>query len=131
MKHSKWIALAIYLGIITVCFMPWTYYPDLHKSFNGFYSENNVYGKPGKFFVALSLICISTLFVNKVWARFTQLFFAGLMLAYTFYVYRLFTASYNVVMVPQKLAGIYLLLSLSVLSFLIAMFPEMKVGKKE
>ena len=36
MKYSKWIGLVIYILLIVVCFLPWTYHADLDKYFNGF-----------------------------------------------------------------------------------------------
>ena len=78
MKYSKWIGLVIYILLIVVCFLPWTYHADLDKYFNGFFSQKDVYGKPGKFFVIFSVICIVLIFVEKVWAKFMHLFFAGI-----------------------------------------------------
>ncbi len=128
MKYSKWIGLGIYTGLILVCFVPWTYHADLNKYFNGFYSEKDVYGKPGKFFIIFSLFCITMLFVDTVWAKFVHIFFAGIILAYALKTYHLFTSSYNAY-TPEKQVGIYLLLILSILSFTISLFPDMKIRK--
>jgi hypothetical protein len=113
------------MALIAVCFMPWTYHADVDSFFNGFYSEKNVYGKPGKFFIIFSVICIATLFINKVWARMTHLFTSGLIVAYALKTYHLYTSSYNLY-TPQKQWGIYALVILSVLSFVMAMLPEEK-----
>ena len=126
MKYSKWIGLVIYILLIVVCFLPWTYHADLDKYFNGFFSQKDVYGKPGKFFVIFSVICIVLIFVEKVWAKFMHLFFAGIIIAYALKTYHLFTSSYNAY-TPEKQMGIYLLIILSIFSFLIALFPDMKL----
>ncbi|MEI8052308.1 MAG: hypothetical protein WCH52_01065 [Bacteroidota bacterium] len=126
MKYSKWIGVLIYFSLIGVCFMPWTYHADLNKFFNGFFSQNDVYGKPGKFFIIFSCICILLIFIPKLWAKFSHLFFAGVIMAYALKTYHLFTSSYNAY-TPEKLPGIYLVVLLSVLSFVIALFPENKV----
>ena len=126
MKYSKWIGLVIYILLIVVCFLPWTYHADLDKYFNGFFSQMDVYGKPGKFFVIFSVICIVLIFVEKVWAKFMHLFFAGIIIAYALKTYHLFTSSYNAY-TPEKQMGIYLLIILSIFSFLIALFPDMKL----
>ena len=128
MKYSKWIGLIIYILLIIVCFLPWTYHDDLHKYFNGFFSEKDVYGKPGKFFIIFSSLSILFMFINKLWAKFAHLFFAGLIVAYALKTYHLFTSSYNAYQ-PVKQYGIYALVLLSVLSFLIALFPDMKIER--
>ena len=118
----------IYILIGVVCFMPWTYHADLDKYFTGFFSQNNVYGKPGKFFIFLSVCSMCCLLIDRVWAKFTHIFFAGVLLAYALKTYHLFTSSYNAY-APEKQLGIYALLVLSILSFLIALFPDMKIKK--
>ena len=128
MKHSKWIGLVIYIGLISICFMPWTYHADLGKYFTGFFSEKNIYGKPGKFFIIFSVICVLMMFVEKVWAKFIHIFFAGVILAYALKTYHLYTSSYNAYS-PEKQPGIYLLLLLSILSFAISLFPDFKIKK--
>ena len=129
MKYGKWVGLGIYIFLIVVCFMPWTYHADLGKYFTGFFSEKDVYGKPGKFFIIFSVIAVIAMFIDKVWAKFTHIFFAGVILAYALKTYHLFTSSYNAYS-PEKQPGIYLLLILSILSFAVSLFPDMKIKKK-
>lgn len=128
MKNSRWIAITIYVALMAVCFVPWTYHADVQHYFNGFYSEKNIYGKPGKFFILFSLICVIMLFVPKLWAKMTHLFTAGLLMAYALKTYHLYTSSYNLY-TPQKQWGIYALVLLSVFSFVISMLPEDKKVK--
>ena len=51
MKYSQWIGIAAAIMLVIAGFLPWTYHPDLNKNFTGFFTENNVYGKPGNVFV--------------------------------------------------------------------------------
>ena len=129
MKYSKWAGVIIYIMLIGVCFMPWTYHADLNVYFNGFFSQNNVYGKPGKYFIIFSLICMVLIFIPKGWAKFTHLFFAGIIMAYALKTYHLFASSYNAYS-PEKQPGIYALVLLTILSFAIALLPDMKLKKK-
>lgn len=129
MKFSKWIGLAVYAMLIGVCFMPWTYHADLGKYFNGFFSQNDIYGKPGKFIIFFSLVCIATMLIPKIWAKFIHIFFAGFILAYALKTYHLFTSSYNAY-TPEKQTGIYLLVAFSILSFLISLFPNVKIDEQ-
>jgi hypothetical protein len=128
MKHAKWIGLIVYLMLIGVCFLPWTYHADLGKNFTGFFSEKDVYGKPGKFIIIFSLISVAMIFIQQVWAKFVHLFFAGFLMAYALKSYHLYTSSYNAY-TPEKQFGIYALVLLSVASFIVALFPEMKLKK--
>ena len=130
MKYSKSIGIAIYFLLIGVCFMPWTYHADLGKYFNGFFSQNDVYGKPGKFIIFFSLVCVITMLIPKIWAKFVHIFFAGFILAYALKTYHLFTSSYNAYS-PEKQPGIYLLVILAILSFGIALFPNVKLGDEK
>ena len=45
MRYSRWIGLAACITLIIACFLPWTYYADIQKTFTGFFSEKNMYGK--------------------------------------------------------------------------------------
>ncbi|WP_431209235.1 hypothetical protein ACQ86N_23880 [Puia sp. P3] len=58
MKYSQLIGVVAALVLIGACWMPWAYYPDLNKSFTGFFSELNRYGKPGKVIVFFSVVSI-------------------------------------------------------------------------
>jgi hypothetical protein len=69
------------------------------------------------------------MFIPKVWAKFTHLFFAGIIMAYALKTYHLFTSSYNAY-APEKQPGIYALVGLTILSFVIALLPDMKLKKK-
>ncbi len=130
MRYTKIIGLLIYLLLIAVCFLPWTYHADLHKNFTGFFSENNIYGKPGKFFTIFSIVCILCIGIDKVWVKFTHLFFAGVIVAYALKTYHLYTSSYNAYS-PEKLPGIYFLMILSILSLIIAVFPDLKIKQNK
>lgn len=126
MKYSKWIGMAACLFMIWTCFIPWTYHADVQKNFTGFFSQNNTYGSPGKYFIAFSVISILLLFIQQVWAKRVHLFVAGIMVAYALKTYVLFTSCYNAYC-PEKKAGIYLVVVLSLIILLVALMPDMKV----
>jgi uncharacterized membrane protein len=95
MKYYKVIGLLACIALVVSCFLPWAYYPDLNKSFTGFFTEQNIYGKPGivfSFFAAVSVILV---FINKIWAKRTLIFFAALNLGYLLKTYVIFTACYK------------------------------------
>jgi hypothetical protein len=123
MKYSKWIGLAAALFLMVVCFMPWTYHADIQKTFTGFFSEKGMYGKPGKFFIFFSIISILLLMIPRVWSKRTLLFVSALMVAYSIKTYILYTSCYNAYC-PDKQAGIYLVLILSIVIFGSAIFSD-------
>lgn len=122
MKFSKWIGIGACMMLIAVCFMPWTYHADIQKRFTGFFSQNDTYGKPGKFIIFFCIISIILFLVEKIWAKRTQLFVSGLMIAYTIKTYILYSSCYNAYC-PDKKLGIYLVLLLPILIFTLALFP--------
>lgn len=127
MKYSKWIGLAAALLLIMVCFMPWTYHADVQKNFTGFFSQNDAYGKPGKFLIFFSVVAALLVLTPRVWAKRTNLFVTGIMMAYAIKTYILYTSCYNAYC-PDKKAGIYLVVGLSVVQFVMSLFPDMTIN---
>lgn len=126
MKYSQWIgiAAAVLLGI--ACFLPWTYHPDVHKTFTGFFSEQNVYGKPGKLLIALGVPAIVFFAIPRVWAKRWNLLVTALLVAFAIRSFLIFSGCYNGIC-PSRQAGIWLMLICSVLMLLMAVFPDVKV----
>jgi hypothetical protein len=129
MKYSKWIGLAAALLLIVVCYLPWTYHADIQKTFTGFFSEKGMYGKPGKFYVFFSILCIVLLLTPRVWAKRMLLFASALMVAYAIKTYILYTSCYNAYC-PEKKMGIYLVVILSISQFIAAIFSDIPTMKK-
>lgn len=129
MKYSKLIGALAGIGLIVICFMPWTYHADVGKNFTGFFSEKGTYGKPGNAFVLFTVIFLSMTFISKVWAKRINLFVTAIMVAYAIKTYILFTSCYNAYC-PEKKPGIYLVLIFSFILLLAAVFPELKIDKK-
>ena len=122
-KITGFIACAL---LVISCFLPWAYYPDLHTSFTGFYSEQGIYGKPAKVFIFFALCCLAFILIDKVWAKRTCIFFAAFNMGYLIKTYVLFTSCYNTIC-PQKQYGLYLLILSSVILMIVSVFPNMKL----
>lgn len=118
------------VALIAVCFMPWTYHADLQKTFTGFFSEKDAYGKPGKFITFFCLASFFLILARKVWAQRVLLFVAGTLMAYSIKTYILYTSCYNAYC-PDKKAGIYLLLVLAIIIFASALFSDIKISSVE
>ena len=129
-KILYWIGLAACVTLIIACFIPWTYYPDINKTFTGFFSEQNEYGKPGMFLVPLAIIIFIFMLLPKVWAKRSNLFIAALQVGYAIKTYILFTTCYNTYC-PEKRTGIYLMLFSVIVIMIAAIFPYMKIKDSE
>ena len=112
--------------LIAVCFMPWTYHADVQKNFTGFFSQNDAYGKPGRYFVFFSILVFILISLQKIWAQRVHLFIAGIMIAYALKTYILYTSCYNAYC-PEKRIGIFLVVFLSVVIFASSLFSDIKI----
>ncbi|MEO6456211.1 MAG: hypothetical protein ABIN97_19195 [Ginsengibacter sp.] len=132
MKYSKWIGLTACITLSIACFMPWAYYADINKTFTGFFSQNGVYGKPGKFLVFFAVASGILILLPKIWAKRIHLFLSALFTGYAVKSYILFTSCYNT-FCPEKQFGIYLMMISCFLILIVAILPDMKisVGKKD
>ena len=128
-KYLYWLGIAACIMLIVSCFLPWVYYADLNQTFTGFYSYKNEYGKPGKLLVLLGTITFIFMLLPKLWAKRANLFICALALAYAVKTYILFSSCYNNYC-PQKLFGLYLMLSCTVLMLLASVFPKLKIADK-
>ncbi|MEI9934845.1 MAG: hypothetical protein WDM71_08340 [Ferruginibacter sp.] len=128
-KIFHWIGLAACITLIVCCFLPWTYYADIDKTFTGFFSEQNEYGKPGVFLVALATISFIFILLPKLWAKRANLFLCALCVGYSIKTYILCTSCYNT-FCPEKKAGIYIMLFSTFAMMLSAVFPDFKLEEK-
>ena len=129
LKILKWIGFAACVVLIIACFLPWTYHADINKTFTGFFSEQNIYGRPGKFLTFYAIASAVLILLQKVWAKRVHLFFAALTLGYAIKTYILFTSCYNAYC-PDKKIGIYLMMICCVVILVAAIFPDMKAPTK-
>ena len=130
MKYSQWIGIVAALLLIGACYLPWAYFPDLHKAFTGFFSENNAYGRPGKIFIFFSGIAIILFLIPRIWAKRTNIFIGAIILAFAIKSYILYTACYRGIC-PEKRAGIFLVLLGAVLIVAAAVSPNVQLKEKK
>jgi len=129
MKYSQWIGIAAAIILVIAGFLPWTYHPDLNKNFTGFFSENNVYGKPGYVFVIMSIITIVFFAIQRVWAKRWNMFICALVLSYAIKSFIMFSGCYRGIC-PDKLAGLWIMLASAVLMMVMALFPDIKLKEE-
>ena len=130
MKYSQWIGIVAALLLIEACFMPWAYFPDLGKNFTGFFSEKNIYGRPGKVLIFFSAAEILLFAIPRVWAKRANIFVAALTIAFAIKSYILYSSCYGGVC-PDKRAGIFLMLGSAAITLVAALLPDLPVRTEE
>jgi hypothetical protein len=125
MKYSKYVGIIAALLMVAACFMPWTYYPDLGKTFNGFFSQENAYGKPGVLLSFLAAVAIILFVIPRVWAKYWNIFFSAICFTYAIKSFVLFAGCYPKGC-PEKLPGIWIMIAGASIVLLSSLFPEMK-----
>ena len=132
MKFYKWAGIAAAIILIIFCFLPWTYHADIDKTFTGFFSEKNKYGKPGKYLTFFGLLSLVFFITGKTWSNRILLFLSGIMVAYAIKTYILFTSCYNAYC-PEKKPGIYIMLICCVVILIasIASYSPRSAGSSE
>lgn len=132
LKVLSWLGLAACMALIIACFLPWAHYNDpsipdeTQRTFTGFFSYKNYYGKPGKLIIALTVVIFVFMIIPRVWAKRTNLFLAALLLAYAITCYIRFGSCYNN-LCPERLSGLYLMLTSAIIVLIAAMFPKGKL----
>jgi hypothetical protein len=130
MKYSQWIGIAAALLLIAACFMPWAYFPDLGKDFTGFFSEKNIYGRPGKVLIFFSVVEILLFAVPRVWAKRANIFVTVLAIAFAIKSYILYTSCYGGIC-PDKRVGVFVVLGSAIITLLAALLPDLPVRTEE
>ena len=125
MKYSQQIGIAAIVLLVGSCFFNWTWHPDLNKFFTGFFSERQIYGKPGYVFIVLGLITIVLFLVPRIWAKRWNFAISAIMLAYAIKTFILYTGCYNGIC-PVKQPAIWIMLLASLLTLVMAVLPGTK-----
>ena len=130
LKILHWVGLLACITLIISCWLPWTYYADDHilneadRTFTGFYSFQNNYGKPGKMLVFTGVFSILLIILPKIWAKRTNLFVCALGVGYSIKTYILYVSCYNAYC-PDKKWGIYLMLYSTIAMLIASAFPNL------
>lgn len=125
-KLLHWLGLVACIGLVISCFLPWVYFGDINQQFNGFYSYQNYYGKPGKFLVIMAVFSFVLFLLSKVWAKRTNLFVCALLVAYSIKSFILFSSCYNNYC-PQKMIGLYIMIGCAFLMLISSVFPDLRL----
>ena len=131
-KIIHWLGVSACIVLIISCFLPWANYNDgtIRESFNGFYSHNNFYGKPGWFLVISGVVILIFMILPAIWAKRANLFISALVVGYCIKTYIVFASCYNNYC-PVKQAGIYWMLISSVIILVASIFPDLGSTRKK
>ena len=129
------LGLLACISLIASCFLPWTYYADVHipgalRTFTGFITYHNQYGRPGKLLTLIAVITFAFMLLPKIWAKRANLFIAALGVGYAIKTYILYTSCYNAYC-PEKKAGIFIMMASVSIILIAAAFPDIKLNEKK
>lgn len=126
MKYSQIIGIAASLALIAVCYQPWSYIESRNIIVTGLHATGTNFGRPGLINLILN-VAITLLFILPyVWAKRLNVLIAALNVAWSIRNFLLLSACSGGEC-PQKRAGLYLLVSLSVIVQLITFFPRINI----
>lgn len=131
MKHSQTLGLLAALLLIGACFLPWIEIPNLHKTLtgiNGRVNENITFGKPVILHSFFCVIAIILFWVDRVWAKRTNIFICFLNITWAIKNYILFSVCRPEC--PTVKIGLYAILLLAILMQIMALLPTTKVNQK-
>lgn len=130
LKILHWVGIAACILMIVSCFLPWAYYPVINETFTGFnakiFPNGTYYGKPGHTIVVMGVIIIALMLIPKIWAKRTNLFLAGFLLAYVLSKCYIFTHSLFDGEVVKR-AGVFLVGISASLIMLSSLFPDIQL----
>lgn len=130
------IGLLACILLVASCFLPWMYYADPHiateaqRTFTGFSTYQNQYGKPGKLLSLIAVIIFVFMLLPKIWAKRANLFIAALGIGYAVKTYVLFTSCYNAYC-PEKKVGIFIMMISMIILLVAAVFPDLELEQEE
>jgi hypothetical protein len=134
-KILYWLGMLSCILLIAACFMPWAYYNDptitneAQRTFTGFYSYTNYYGKPGKFLSIFAGLSLLLKILPKIWAKRIDLFLCSITMAYGLKAFFEYKGVYGGV-IPQLQSGLFIMLAAVLLMMAAAAFPVVRVKVK-
>jgi hypothetical protein len=129
MKYSQWIGVLAAIALSVACFLHWTWYPDLHQYFSGFYSADNLYGKPGKVLIFFAAVAIVFYAIPKIWAKRWNMIVCCILVGFAIRTFIVFGTCYRGIC-PEKQFGIWLMLGTAIVMLVATLLPDLKVIEK-
>lgn len=130
MRLTKWIGFAAAIVLAAACFTPWIFIESKNIVVSGVQAEGTNFGKPGYFHFLMIAFFLVFNFTPKVWAKRSNLLVTALNLAWSVRNYFVISTC-QMGDCPVKKMAMYLLIPLSLLMLVAALFPDMKINEKK
>jgi hypothetical protein len=130
MRWMKWTGIIAAIILIMACFLPWVVIPSINSTITGIDAMGTNFGKPGYFhFITIFFFIVFSL-VQKIWAKRFNFLVTALNMAWAIRNFYLITMC-RAGECPEKKAGIYLILILSVIMLASALLPDLNRDRKK
>lgn len=125
MKIFRTIGIIACIVIIISAFLPWVRIELVHDTYTGMYTgKDNYYGKPGYINIFFAVLFFLFSFINKLWAKRTNIFIAALITAWN--IRNLIVLTHcEMGYCPQKMVGLYLTVLAAALILVAGLLPYM------
>lgn len=129
MKYSQLIGILAAIGIIAVCFFPWSYIESKDLVITGVSAPHTNFGKPGLMNIGIVTLSIMCFALPKIWAKRLNVFFGLFNIAWSI---RNFIIVSGCLMgeCPVKKPALYMLVALSVILLVMTLLPKLDVKPK-
>lgn len=124
MKVFKYIGITAVILLIISAYLPWVYidFGSLHEAtLTGMDTGKTTYGKPALLGIIFAVLFFITVFIPKVWAKRTGIFFAVVVIAWNIKNFYLFHCEMGYC--PEKKIGLYLTVLSSMAIMISALLP--------
>ncbi|MCX8019342.1 MAG: hypothetical protein N2747_02475 [Chitinophagaceae bacterium] len=122
----KWIGLAAAILLIVSGFMPWVFVSSANLVISGVNSGGTQIGKPAYFHFLMMFFFILFSLIPKIWAKRVNLVFVSLNMAWAIRNFLILSAC-HAGECPEKKTGLWLMLLSSVVVFVSALFPDVRI----
>lgn len=128
MKWVKWISILAALVLIASCFFPWVVIESKNITVTGVNVSGLAYGHYGYFLIPLSIAFIILQLIRKIWAKRLNVAVGALLFTIGFACMWIFRCEYGEC--PVKQTGLYIMLVSSIIVFIGALMPDIKLSKE-
>ncbi len=130
MKYSQRIGLAATIAVVIACYLPWIEIKSLSVILTGMDGQGTNLGKPGKLHIIFCVPAFILFLLPLVWAKRINWFFCAMGLAWAVRNFLIY-ARCEMGTCPERMYGLYFVLTGSVVMLVAALFPDMKIADKE
>ena len=130
MKYSNYLGAISSLALIICCFLPWVHINSLDLTLNGFQgkiSEQLDFGKQAYTHIFFASLMFVFFLLQKIWAKRINILIGAFQFSWAIKNYIVFSMCREGEC-PEKMIGIYLLISLSFLMLMFTLMPKLKSG---